>query len=366
MAWYLETKDLSVGYNKTALIHDINIGIEKGEIVTLIGPNGAGKSTILKSITRQLELIAGTVTIQNEDLHAISYKNLATKMAVVLTDRMKPELMTCYEVVATGRYPYTGRLGILTKEDEKKVEEAMAAVHAVELGNRDFNEISDGQKQRILLARAICQEPEIIILDEPTSFLDIRYKLDLLSILRNMAKEKNITVIMSLHEIDLAQKVADKILCVKGDQIAHYGKPEEIFEENTIRELYDIDNGFFDPLFGSIELKKVSGASQVFVLSSCGGGIPLYRQLQKQEKPFAAGILYTNDVDYQLARLLAGEVVQAAPFETVSDAAVERALQLVESCQEVWMTSFPITPLNEKVQKVIDAAKAQHKLIVME
>lgn len=366
MAWYLETKDLSVGYNKTALIHDINIGIEKGEIVTLIGPNGAGKSTILKSITRQLELIAGTVTIQNEDLHAISYKNLATKMAVVLTDRMKPELMTCYEVVATGRYPYTGRLGILTKEDEKKVEEAMAAVHAVELGNRDFNEISDGQKQRILLARAICQEPEIIILDEPTSFLDIRYKLDLLSILRNMAKEKNITVIMSLHEIDLAQKVADKILCVKGDQIAHYGKPEEIFEENTIRELYDIDNGFFDPLFGSIELKKVSGASQVFVLSSCGGGIPLYRQLQKQEKPFAAGILYTNDVDYQLARLLAEEVVQAAPFETVSDAAVERALQLVESCQEVWMTSFPITPLNEKVQKVINAAKAQHKLIVME
>ena len=366
MAWYLETKDLSVGYNKTALIHDINIGIEKGEIVTLIGPNGAGKSTILKSITRQLELIAGTVTIQNEDLHAISYKNLATKMAVVLTDRMKPELMTCYEVVATGRYPYTGRLGILTKEDEKKVEEAMAAVHAVELGNRDFNEISDGQKQRILLARAICQEPEIIILDEPTSFLDIRYKLDLLSILRNMAKEKNITVIMSLHEIDLAQKVADKILCVKGDQIAHYGKPEEIFEENTIRELYDIDNGFFDPLFGSIELKKVSGASRVFVLSSCGGGIPLYRQLQKQEKPFAAGILYTNDVDYQLARLLAEEVVQAAPFETVSDAAVERALQLVESCQEVWMTSFPITPLNEKVQKVIDAAKAQHKLIVME
>ena len=366
MAWYLETKDLSVGYNKTAMIHDINIGIEKGEIVTLIGPNGAGKSTILKSITRQLELIAGTVTIQNEDLHAISYKNLATKMAVVLTDRMKPELMTCYEVVATGRYPYTGRLGILTKEDEKKVEEAMAAVHAVELGNRDFNEISDGQKQRILLARAICQEPEIIILDEPTSFLDIRYKLDLLSILRNMAKEKNITVIMSLHEIDLAQKVADKILCVKGDQIAHYGKPEEIFEENTIRELYDIDNGFFDPLFGSIELKKVSGASQVFVLSSCGGGIPLYRQLQKQEKPFAAGILYTNDVDYQLARLLAEEVVQAAPFETVSDAAVERALQLVESCQEVWMTSFPITPLNEKVQKVINAAKAQHKLIVME
>ena len=97
--------------------------------------------------------------------------------------------------------------------------------------NRDFNAISDGQKQRVLLARAICQEPEIIVLDEPTSFLDVRYKLELLAILERMARKKHTTVIMSLHEIDLAQKVSDKIICVKGDTIAHYGKPEEVFKE---------------------------------------------------------------------------------------------------------------------------------------
>ena len=108
--------------------------------------------------------------------------------------------------MATGRYPYTGRLGILTPEDEQIVDEAMKAVHAEDLGNRDFNAISDGQKQRVLLARAICQEPEIIVLDEPTSFLDVRYKLELLAILERMARKKHITVIMSLHEIDLAQK----------------------------------------------------------------------------------------------------------------------------------------------------------------
>lgn len=124
----------------------------------------------------------------------------------MLTERMKPELMTCHDIVATGRYPYTGRLGILSREDERKVDEALEAVHAQELGIRNFQEISDGQRQRVLLARAICQEPEVMILDEPTSYLDIRHKLELLAILRKMAKENGITVIMSLHEIDLAQK----------------------------------------------------------------------------------------------------------------------------------------------------------------
>ena len=228
--YYFQMDQLSVGYNKKALIHDICIGIKKGEIVTLIGPNGSGKSTILKSITRQLQIIGGKVYFDQQNLNSLSFRDLSTRMAVVLTDRMKPELMTCHDIVATGRYPYTGRLGILTKEDEKIVEDAMEVVHAKELGNRDFNNISDGQRQRVLLARAICQEPDIIILDEPTSFLDIKHKLDLLSILRNMAKEKQITVIMSLHEIDLAQKIADKIICVKGDTISHFGRPEDIFE----------------------------------------------------------------------------------------------------------------------------------------
>ena len=163
--YYLQTKDLAVGYQGKALIHDINFGICKGEIVTLIGPNGSGKSTILKSITRQLRLVGGKVFFDNMSLTNISYKELSSRMAVVLTERIRTELMTCHDIVATGRYPYTGRLGILTAEDERIVDEAMAAVHAQEIGNRDFNAISDGQKQRVMLARAICQEPEIIVLD---------------------------------------------------------------------------------------------------------------------------------------------------------------------------------------------------------
>ena len=295
--YYLQTKDLAVGYQGKALIHDINFGICKGEIVTLIGPNGSGKSTILKSITRQLRLVGGKVFFDDTSLMNISYKELSSRMAVVLTERIRTELMTCHDIVATGRYPYTGRLGILTAEDERIVDEAMAAVHAQEIGNRDFNAISDGQKQRIMLARAICQEPEIIVLDEPTSYLDIRYKLELLDILKRMAKEKGITVLMSLHEIDLAQKCADRIVCVRGEEIMAYGTPEEVFYEETIEKLYDLDNGSYNPLSGSLELKKTEGEPEVFVISSGGNGTPIYRKLQREGRPFAAGILYTNDVD---------------------------------------------------------------------
>ena len=360
---YINMNNLAVGYNGKALIHDICIGIEKGEIVTLIGPNGAGKSTILKSITRQLKIISGNVTIAEENLTKLSFRELSTKMAVVLTERMKPELMTCHDIVATGRYPYTGKLGILSREDEQKVDEAMEAVHAQELGDRDFNAISDGQRQRVLLARAICQEPEIIILDEPTSFLDVRHKLELLSILRDMAKRKKITVIMSLHEIDLAEKVADKIICVKGDRIAHYGKPETIFKEDIIKELYGIDNGFFDPVFGSLELPRPEGEPKVFVLSSGGNGIPVYRELQKQNLAFVAGVLYTNDIDYQLARLLAAHTVTEKPFEEISEQTFTEASKWIDACDGVIDAGITIGSGNRRIEVLLKKAQEEGKLI---
>ncbi len=360
--YYFHMDDLAVGYNGKALIHDINIGIEKGEIVTLIGPNGAGKSTILKSITRQLEMIGGRVLIADKNLKQYSYKDMSSKLAVVLTERIHPELMTCHDVVATGRYPYTGKLGILTREDEIKVEEALHMVHAEDIGNKDFNAISDGQRQRVMLARAICQEPEIIILDEPTSFLDVRYKLELLSILRSMAKSRGITVIMSLHEIDLAMKISDKIICVKGDKIAHFDSPENIFNDDVVKELYDIDNGYFDTMFGSIELPKVEGEAKAFVLSAVGSGIPVYRKLQKENIPFAAGILYENDVDYQLARLLADQVITEKPFYEISQEAFEKAKLLMEKCDKVINAGFAVGPMNRRMLELLELAEKMGKL----
>ena len=360
--YFFRTDQLTVGYDGKPLIREINIQLKKGEILTLIGPNGAGKSTILKSITRQLATISGTVYLDKEKMAKMTNKEVSQKLAVVLTERMRPELMTCEDIVATGRYPYTGTLGILSAEDKTKVKKSMETVHAWDLKDRDFTAISDGQRQRILLARAICQEPEIIVLDEPTSFLDIRHKLELLAILRRMAKEKGITVIMSLHEIDLAQKISDKIICVKGDAISHFGAPETIFREDIIRELYEIDNGSFDPCFGSIELPRPEGTPRVFVLAGGGTGILVFRKLQKENVPFAAGVLYTNDIDYQLARILAMETVTEAPFQEISDEAFARACELMKSCERVIDTGVPVGMCNRRIEELRAEAKRLGKL----
>ncbi len=355
--YYFRTDDLSVGYNGKTLIHDIEIGIRPGEILTLIGPNGSGKSTILKAITKHLAAIRGDSFIADASVSAMSYKELSRKLAVVLTERIKGELLTCRDVVATGRYPYTNTLGLLSPEDHEKVLTAMERVHAAELADKDFTAISDGQRQRVLLARAICQEPEIIVLDEPTSFLDIRHKLELLSILRSMAKEKGITVIMSLHEIDLAQKISDRILCVKGDVISHFGTPDEIFREEIIGELYGIAPGTYDITFGSVELPRPAGEPKVFVISGCGSGVRTFRRLQKEDTPFCAGILFKNDVDYAVARRLAAEVIAEEPFNAIRDETYARALEAMQRCGSVIHTGVPIGETNRRLADLLEAAE---------
>ena len=358
----IEAKHVAKAFGDKLLFDDLNFMLPPNGIVGIIGPNGAGKSTILKSIARQLSLIAGTVRLDGEDMKSLTGAELSKKMAVVMTKRLRGELMTCEDVVATGRYPYTGRFGVLRAEDHAAVQNAMELVQVAEIGDSLFDRISDGQRQRVMLARAICQEPEVIILDEPTSFLDIRHKLELLAILRRMAKEKGITVIMSLHEIDLAQKISDKIICVKGDAISHFGAPETIFREDIIRELYEIDNGSFDPCFGSIELPRPEGTPRVFVLAGGGTGIPVFRKLQKENVPFAAGVLYTNDIDYQLARILAMETVTEAPFQEISDEAFARACELMKSCERVIDTGVPVGMCNRRIEELRAEAKRLGKL----
>lgn len=335
---YFTAKGLTIGYHGVPLIRDITFSLRRGEILSLIGPNGAGKTTLLRSIIRQLAPLGGVVTLDGQDMATLSGKELSTRMAVVLTERVKTELMTCEDVVATGRYPYTGKFGLLGENDWAAVREAMELVHITELAKRDFSQISDGQKQRVMLARAVCQQPELLILDEPTSFLDLRYKLEFLTILQQMSRSRHLTVILSLHELDLAGRISDKIACIKGDHIDRFGPPEEIYGAGYLSSLYDITVGSYDPRSGDVELEPVKGAPRVFVLAGNGTGTRVFRRLQRAGIPFATGILWENDLDYPAARALAAEVVSVKAFCRIGEDTMGRAKRLIDSCKIVLCT----------------------------
>ena len=364
MNFKLKLDSLTVGYNGVPLISDITLSLAKGEIMTLIGPNGSGKSTILKSITRHLATIAGTVYLDDKNMRLISGNEIAKKLAVVLTERVRPEMMTCFEFVSAGRYPYTGSFGMLTERDKEIVSSALTKVNALDIADKDISQISDGQRQRILLARAICQEPEVIVLDEPTSFLDIKHKIELLGILSDMAKKGGISVVMSLHEIDLAQRISDKIVCVKGEKIAAYGTPEKIFSDDTIKKLYNIDNGSFNALLGNIELASPSGDIRCFVVGGGGLGIPYYRALQKHSIPFAVGILPGNDIDLAVAEPLAKYVVKTPPFSSVSQDDIEKAKKMIDSVAFVIDCGCPTGALNSFNTELLKYAAEHGKTII--
>lgn len=251
---YCETQDLAIGYG-TPLLRDIALQAERGKVLALIGPNGAGKSTLLKTLAGQLAAQGGAVLLDGQTLTTYTPNARARKLALMLPHTARTELATCFDVAAAGRYPYTGRLGILSDADRRAVHEALTLVQAEALADRDFTKISDGQRQRVLLARAVCQQPEILLLDEPTSFLDVKGKAELMGILQTLAHEKNVAIIVTLHELELAQKLADAVVCVAPQGVSGVLTPQEAFARENICQLFDLTAVQYAALFGDAEAK---------------------------------------------------------------------------------------------------------------
>ena len=215
--FYCRAEDLAIGYGKTPLMEHIGLGVGKGTILTLIGPNGAGKSTLLKTLAAQLAPQGGAVLLDGKNLADYSGPERARKMALMVPHTRRTELTTCFEMASAGRYPYTGRLGVLSAEDKRQVHAALALVGAEALAGRDFNRISDGQRQRVLLARAICQQPELILLDEPTSNLDSLNEGIILKSLKESAEEK--TIVLVSHRVS-TMNVADVVYEMENGRIS--------------------------------------------------------------------------------------------------------------------------------------------------
>ena len=249
MKYSVEASALAIGYGKDALAREIALGAAKGQVLALIGPNGAGKSTLLKTLAGQLAPLGGAVLLDGQELARIPGSARAQKLALMLPHTRRTELTTCFEFAAAGRIPYTGRLGILSAEDKKQVQNALELVGAAHLADRDFNCVSDGQRQRILLARAVCQQPQVLLLDEPTSFLDIKGKIELLTILQKLAHAQQLAVIVTLHELDMAQKIADAVVCVSPHGVSAPVPPAQAFARENIKALYGLTEEQYSAVF---------------------------------------------------------------------------------------------------------------------
>lgn len=249
----LSINELSAGYGKNIIIKNASLQVADGSIVTLIGPNGAGKSTLIKTVSGIIPKLSGDIYIDDENTENMTLSNKAKKMSVMLTEKSSSEYATTFDVVAVGRYRYTGILGQLEKNDIDIINNTLNLVGAYELKDKVFSCISDGQRQRVLLARALVSEPKILILDEPTGYLDIGGKLEFLALLKRLVSEKNTAVLMSMHEIELASKVSDKIVAINGNnEIEKQGSPNEVLTSEYVSKLFNVKAEIYKEYYNGI------------------------------------------------------------------------------------------------------------------
>lgn len=349
----LKTNNLSVGYNNKVVISNINVEVKNGEILCLLGSNGAGKTTLLRSLSKLISPIKGEIYLNGVNINCISRKALS-KMALVLTNRLLGDLMTVQDIVNIGRYPYTG-FGSLSKKDLIMVDEALESVDALHLKKRYFDELSDGEKQKVLVARALVQEPEIIILDEPTTHLDIKHRLELINILKKLSKEKSISVILSLHEIDIALKSCDKVALIKNNKVIAYGQPEDVVDEDIINSLYELDDKNFNSLLGSVEISNKS-KNEVFIIGGGGKATPIYRAFTKKGIGLYSGIIHENDIDYEIGRTMGIKMFTENPFEPISDESFDLAIRNLNDSKIIIDTGFSVGETNKRNIDIIKEA----------
>ncbi len=344
-----------MGYSSPVL-SGLNIEVRRGEVLGVLGPNGSGKSTLLKTLMSALKPIAGTAFIDGSEIFCLKSDRLARKMSIMLTERVEVGFLTGYGVVALGRYPYVDAFGRLSVNDRKTIEECLQLVNADYLADRLFSEMSDGEKQKVLIARALAQEPEVILMDEPTSYLDARHKLEVMLLLRKIATEKNIAIILTTHDVELALRICDRVVLVKNGGVVAEGIPEEILTSEIMRNVYGVENARFEIEIGSFELRNDGIDARVHVVCGGGSGANLMRLLAKKGIAFTAGVVHVSDVDYVIARNTAAHLITEKPYREITDTAFEKAKELI-SKKVVIDSGFPVGEFNMKNLELLKCAK---------
>ncbi len=342
----VEVKNLKAGYGGRIVVDGIEVSVGRGEFLCIVGPNGAGKTTILRCILGLLKPMGGVVYVDGRDVLSYKPRDLAKRVSAVLTDRVDPGMLRVWEVVALGRYPHVGALSRMGRRDEEIVERCLELVGAKHLRDRIFVELSDGEKQKVLIARALAQEPRVLVLDEPTTFLDLRHRIEILNLLRRLAKEEGISVITTMHDVSMAMRVCDKVLVVKDGRVVAYGVPEDVLTEELIELVYGVPRDLFDSDTGSVEItEKPSSGPTVFVVGGYGTALRICRYLKKLGVRVALGIVLDVDADYRFGRRVADVVLHTESPISISEELLGKAMELMRSSVMVVDSGFAINEL---------------------
>jgi iron complex transport system ATP-binding protein len=248
----IEAKNLSLSYDgSAAIIHELNLHIRRGAITTLVGPNGCGKSTLLRGLSRLLKPSGGHVLLDGQDIHKMRAKDLAKKLGILPQSPVAPEGLTVHELVSQGRYPHQSWFQQWSEEDERIVAEALETTHLTQFADRAVDTLSGGQRQRAWIAMALAQQTDILLLDEPTTYLDLAYQMDVLDLLADMNDEGR-TIIMVLHDLNQAARYADTIVALREQEIVAHGTPKQVMTPETILRIFGLHTTVVDdPVTGT-------------------------------------------------------------------------------------------------------------------
>lgn len=343
----ISAENISVSYGDHQIIEKLSLEISQGGFIGILGPNGCGKTTFLRTLSRILTPKEGAVYIEGTDVNEFDSKALARTIGCVSQETNIAFNFTVKDVVMMGRHPHIGRLTPLSEADLKIVDDAMKTTNVSHLADRFVTEISGGERQRVLIARSIAQQPKILLLDEPTSHLDISHQIEILSMIQALTPK--ITVVGVFHDLNLASHFCDRIVLMETGKIIKVGTPAEVLTTELIKKSFSTrmmvtthpisGKPYLVPEYG---VNQFSGSKKIHVISGGGKGTEVFYMLSLHGFSVTTGILSTNDSDYSSSKILGLDVISEYPFTEISKESIEKQISLINESDAVVVTSMPV------------------------
>ena len=340
----LSVQNLFFSYENRKVIKNVTFDIQKGDFVGILGPNGSGKSTLLYLLSGLLLPDAGSIFISGKNTKELSRKNWSREIAIVFQETNLNLDLECYDIIMMGRFPHWRRWQKENKHDLDAVQDALQITNTKQFASRPFRELSGGEKQRVMIARALAQEPHILLLDEPTSHLDILYQLDIMSILYQLQK-KGITIIGVFHDINLVSQFCNQVLFLKKGEVLHYDLVNKSLHTPQLEELFDVAfleeihpyslRPFFMPL--GIVNKLIPLSTSVHLICGGGSGSIFMKEFLEAGFSVSVGIVNQFDSDQEMASKLGLPVIIEKPFSPISDETFQKALDIASKSDYVFL-----------------------------